>query len=158
MQMIVNVNEKVSQVRRRVRTRYSGVPEDKKGMSANSSTSSTEDSRMEPLSPKFQMNTSTSCMVVLCSTAKVTALSESRKHRMKASRNVTNIRGFPRHRRKLYPAMEKACLIFFIAAVTSSQRGTQRETQKLWSFLIRRWPHPSSQRARQGGKSMFWGR
>ena len=94
------------QILRLVRTRYRGVPEDRKGISAKSITSKTEDSRMELLSPKFQMNTSTSCMVVLCYTAKVTALSESRKHRMKANRKVTRIRGFPRHNRKLYPAIE----------------------------------------------------
>jgi len=44
---------------RRQTTKYNGVPEDKKGMSANSSMSMDEINRIELLSPKLQINVST---------------------------------------------------------------------------------------------------
>ena len=77
-----------------------------------------------------EMKVSTSCKVVLCSTAKRTALSVSKKQRIKDRAKVTTILGLPRQSRKLYPAMEKACLIFFIAAATSSRPETQTGSQK----------------------------
>ena len=77
-----------------------------------------------------QMKVSTSCKVMLCSTAKRTALSVSKKQRIKDRAKVTTILGLPRQSRKLYPAMEKACLIFFIAAATSSRPETQTGSQK----------------------------
>ena len=127
-------------------------------MSAKSSTRSTEDRRIELLSPKLQMNTSTSCRVVLCSTAKVTALSERRKHRIKASRKVTRIRGFPRHRRKLYPAIEKDWRISFTAAPASFFPGCKRPVHTGTSIPAGTGLHFPHHRARLPGQASSWGR
>lgn len=110
------------------------------------------------LSPKFQMNTSTSCTVVLCSTAKVTALSESRKHRIKASRKVTKILGFPRHRRKLYPAMEKDWRISFTAAPASFFHGCKIPIHTGTSVPAGTGPRFLPHRARFPGQASSWGR
>ena len=72
-------------------------PGDRNGMSANSSTSSSDESRIELESPNVQTKASTICIVVLYSRAKLTALSDSRKHSMNASAYVMKMRGFLCH-------------------------------------------------------------
>ena len=86
-----------TQVFRLIRTRKNGVPDEMNGISVNSRISSSETSRIEPLSPKDQINASPICMVVPCSAAKRTALSVSRKHRTNARPKVMTILGFLRH-------------------------------------------------------------
>ena len=71
------------------------------GSFPNSSTRRSDASSIEFESPNVHTNASTACMVVLYSSANLTALSESRKHSMKASANVIIIRGFLCHPRKL---------------------------------------------------------
>lgn len=120
----------VIQVLRSVRTRYKGVPEDRKGMSAKSSTSTTEERRIELLSPKLQMKDSTICIVVLWSTAKRTALSVSRKLKIKPSAKVMIILGFPRQSRKLYSEIVKISLHSLTIAATAFLPGMQTGPKK----------------------------
>jgi hypothetical protein len=84
-----------------IRTRKSGVPEERKGISAKSKIRSREMSKMELLSPNVQIKGSNICMGVPWASANCTALSVNRKQRTNASPKVTRMRGFFFHCRKL---------------------------------------------------------
>ena len=81
---------------------------------------------MELASPKVQTNASTICIVVSYSRANCTALSDSKKHRIKARQKVIMMRGFLCHRRKLYLVTARICF-GFISSQASFSRRMQRQ-------------------------------
>lgn len=96
-------------------------------MSANSRTSSIDARSIEFESPNVQTNASTICIVVLYSSANLTALSESRKQSINASANVIIILGFLAHPRKLYDETVQTC---FKLRIAEPPRYADRETQR----------------------------
>ena len=107
---------------------------DMKGMSAKSSSNSSEERSIELLSPNVQTKASTSCIVVSYSLANFTALSESRKQSTKARQKVITILGFLCQRRKLYGHGEDLLRLHILSSLLFAAYAKARAISRLNSM------------------------